>query len=115
MATAVGAYELEILTGPGTEEGERARLNLFGEQGRERLGRIYFYAPQVTLQNDFVDRGSNPVLHLHTEMLSSVLDLLHSEKMLFVAIRGGDPEKYLHTTEQHRGRLTTTTEPGVIF
>jgi hypothetical protein len=116
VATAVGAYELEIITGPGTEKGERARLNLFSERGiRDRLGRIYFYGPQVTLENDFVDRGSNPVLHLHTEMLSSVLVLLDSEKPLFVAIRGGDPEKYLHITEQHRGRLTTTTEDDIIF
>lgn len=102
MATAVGAYELEIITGPDIEEGERARLNLFSEQGGERLGRIYFYGPQVTLQNDFVDRGSNPVLHLHTGMLSSVLDLLHSEKPLFVEL-----------TEQQRGRLTTTED--IIF
>jgi hypothetical protein len=105
VATAVGAYELEIITGPGKEESERARLNLFSELGRrDRLGRIYFYGPQVTLKNDFVDRGDNPVLHLHTEMLSSVLDLLHSEMPLFVEI-----------TEQHRGRLTTTTEDDIIF
>jgi hypothetical protein len=59
VATAVGAYELEIITGPGTEKGERARLNLFSELGRrDRLGRIYFYGPQVTLKNDFVDRGT---------------------------------------------------------
>ena len=98
MATAVGAYEVEIVTGPGIEEGERARLNLFGEQGRERLGRIYFYGPEVTLQNDFVDRGSNPVLHLHMGALSSVLALLNSEKPLFIEL------------EQDRGRLTTTEE-----
>ena len=42
MATAVGAYEAEIITGPSIEEGERATLNLFGEQGGDRLGRIYF-------------------------------------------------------------------------
>jgi hypothetical protein len=51
----------------------------------------------VPLERDFVDRGSNPVLHLHTDMLSSVLDLLHSEKPLFVEF-----------TELQRGRLTTT-------
>jgi hypothetical protein len=66
VATAVGAYEVEIFTGPRIEEGERvARLNLFSEQGGDFLGRIYFYGPQVTLESDFVDRGSNPVLHLH--------------------------------------------------
>ena len=103
MATEVGAYELEIITGPTIEEGERlARLNLFSEQGGERIGRIYFYDPQVTLESDFVDRGSNPVLHLHTGMLSSVLDLLNSEKPLFIGF-----------TEQNRGRLTTT--EGTIF
>ncbi|HET6688923.1 MAG TPA: hypothetical protein VFG82_06100, partial [Rubrobacter sp.] len=75
---------------------ERARLNLFSEQGGERLGRIYFYDPQVILESDFVDRGSNPVLHLHTGMLSSVLDLLNSEKPLFIEL------------EQNRGRLMTT-------
>jgi hypothetical protein len=97
VATAVGAYEVEITTGSSIEEGETvARLNLFSEQGGERLGRIYFYGPQVILESDFVDRGSNPVLHLHVGMLSSVLDVLNSEKPLFVDF-----------TEQ-RGRLTTT-------
>jgi hypothetical protein len=97
VIAAVGAYEVEIVTGPAMDAGgERARLNLFSEQGGERLGRIYFYGPQVILESDFVDRGSNPVLHLHVGMLSSVLDLLNSEKPLFVDF-----------TEQ-RGRLTTT-------
>jgi hypothetical protein len=99
VATAVGAYELEIITGPPVEEGEIvARVNLFSEQGGDRLGSIYFYGPQVTLESDFVDRGSNPVLHLHLGMLSSVLDLLNSEKPLFIEL------------EQNRGRLTTTDE-----
>jgi hypothetical protein len=97
VATEVGAYEVEIITGPSVEEGERARLNLFSEQGGDRLGRIYFYGPQVPLESDFVDRGSNPVLHLHIGMLSSVLALLNSEKRLFIGF-----------TEQNRGRLTTT-------
>ena len=101
MATAVGAYEVEITTGPSIEEGERARLNLFSEQGGERLGRIYFYDPQVTLQSDFVDRGSNPVLHLHMGALSSVLGLLNSEKPQLIEL------------EQNRGRLMTTEE--IIF
>jgi len=102
VATAVGAYEAEIITGPSIEEGERATLNLFGEQGGDRLGRIYFYGPQVPLEGDFVDRGSNPVLHLHIGMLSSVLALLNSEKPLFIEL-----------TEQNRGRLTTTED--IIF
>jgi hypothetical protein len=96
VVTEVGAYEVEIITGPSVEEGERARLNLFSEQGGDRIGRIYFYGPQVPLESDFVDRGSNPVLHLHIGMLSSVLDLLNSEKPLFIEL------------EQNRGRLTTT-------
>jgi hypothetical protein len=96
VATEVGAYEVEIITGPSVEEGERARLNLFSEQGGDRIGRIYFYGPQVPLESDFVDRGSNPVLHLHIGMLSSVLDLLNSEKPLFIEL------------EQNRGRLMTT-------
>jgi hypothetical protein len=96
VVTEVGAYEVEIITGPSVEEGERARLNLFSEQGGDRIGRIYFYGPQVPLESDFVDRGSNPVLHLHIGMLSSVLDLLNSEKSLFIEL------------EQNRGRLTTT-------
>jgi hypothetical protein len=98
VATAVGPYEVEIITGPSVDlQGVRARFNLFSEQGGEFLGRIYFYGPGVPLERDFVDRGSNPVLHLHTDMLSSVLDLLHSEKPLFVEF-----------TELQRGRLTTT-------
>jgi hypothetical protein len=99
VATEVGAYEVAIITGPPVEEGERARLNLFSEQGGDRIGRIYFYGPQGPLESDFVDRGSNPVLHLHIGMLSSVLDLLNSEKRLFIEL-----------TEQNRGRLTTTEE-----
>jgi hypothetical protein len=76
VAFAVGAYEVEIITGTGVDEdGVRAKLNLFSEQEGMRLGRIYFYGPDETLEGDFVDRRSNPVLHLHTDMLSSVLDL----------------------------------------
>jgi hypothetical protein len=99
VLTAIGAYEVEIVTGPPMEEGERARLNLFAEQGGDRVGRIYFYGAEVALKSDFVDRGSNPVLHLHIGMLSSVLALLESEKPLFVEL-----------TEQDMGRLTTTEE-----
>jgi hypothetical protein len=102
VATAVGAYEVEIVTGPSTEEGERARLNLFGEQGGDLIGPIYFYEPQVPLESDFVDRGSNPVLHLHIGTLSSVMALLEGEKPLFIEL-----------TEQNRGRLTTTED--IIF
>ena len=98
MLAAVGAYEVEIVTGSPEEEGERARINLFAEQGGDRIGRIYFYDPQVTLESDFVDRGSNPVLHLHMGVLSSVLALLNSEKPLFIEL------------EQNKGRLTTTEE-----
>jgi hypothetical protein len=94
VATAVEEYELEILTGPS--EDVEARLDLFSGQGRLPVARISFYGPQVTLKRDFVDRGSNPVLHLHTGMLSSVLDLLQSEKPLFVELT------------EHQGRLTTT-------
>lgn len=94
MATAVEEYELEILTGP--REGVEARLDLFSGQGRFPVARISFYGPQVTLERDFVDRGGSLVLHPHTGMLSSVLDLLHGEKPLFVELT------------EHRGRLTTT-------
>jgi hypothetical protein len=97
VATPVGAYEVEIITGTAVDvEGVRAKLNLFSEQGGGRLGRFYFYGPDETLEGDFVDRGSNPVLHLHTDMLSSVLALLNSEKPLFVEFSG------------QRGGLTTT-------
>jgi hypothetical protein len=103
VATAVREYELEILTGP--REDVEARLNLFS--GHERfpaalpVARISFYGPQVTLERDFVDRGEILELHLHTGMLSSVLDLLHSEEPLFVEL-----------TDQ-RGRLTTTAEDSL--
>jgi hypothetical protein len=102
VTTAVGAYEVEIVTGPSEEEGERARINLFTEQGGDRIGRIYFYEPQVPLESDFVDRGSNPVLHLHIGTLSSVLALLEGEKPLFIEL-----------TAQNKGRLTTTED--IIF
>jgi hypothetical protein len=102
VATAVGAYEVEIITGLSEGEVERAKINLFAEQGGDRIGRIYFYGPQVILESDFVDRGSNPVLHLHIGTLSSVLALLDGEKPLFIEL-----------TEQNRGRLTTT--EAIIF
>ena len=83
MATAVGAYELEILTGTvEDEEGKRAELTLLGEQG-ERLANITFYEPEVTLGSEFVSRANLPLLQLHTDMLSSVLALLDSEKPVF--------------------------------
>ncbi len=83
MATAVGAYELAILTGPvEDEEGRRAELTLLGEQG-ERLANITFYGPEVTLGSEFVSRASLPLLQLHTDMLSSVLALLEGKKPVF--------------------------------
>jgi hypothetical protein len=102
VATAVGGYEVEIITGPPVEEDQRAKINLLGEQEGDHIGRIYFYEPQVPLGSDFVDRGSNPVLHLHIGTLSSVLALLDGEKPLFIEL-----------TEQQRGRLTTTED--IIF
>jgi len=86
--TAVVGYELEILTGPRTdEEGQRAELTLLGEEGTPS-GFITFYDPEVTLGPNFVNRASRPMLQLHTDMLSSVLALLHSEKPLFVSEEG---------------------------
>jgi hypothetical protein len=39
VATAVGPYEVEIITGPSVDlQGVRARFNLFSEQGGEFLG-----------------------------------------------------------------------------
>lgn len=85
MATAVGAYELEILTGPTEDEAGRrvrAELSLLGEQG-ERLAFIAFYGPEVTLGPEGVSRANLPLLQLHTDMLSSVLALLDGEKPVF--------------------------------
>ena len=83
MTTAVGAYELEILTGSvEDEEGRRAELTLLGEQG-ERLANITFYEPEVTLGSEFVSRANLPLLQLHTDMLSSVLALLDGGKPVF--------------------------------
>lgn len=102
MATAVGTYELEILTGPGSDEdeGRRAELTLRSEQG-DPLGSITFYDPETTLGPDFVSRASRPLLHLHTDMLSSVLVLLNSDKPVFVEYtdRGGR----VATTEDSTG------------
>lgn len=91
MSTAVGGYDLQILTGPivakeggsAEEEGRRASLTLNNEQG-DPLGSIGFYGPEVTLPHDLVSRAGRPMLHLHTDMLSSVLALLHSGKRVFV-------------------------------
>ncbi len=89
MATAVGAYDLEILTGPTPDEdGRRAELTLSSEQG-DPLGSITFYGPEITLGPDFVSRANRPLLHLHTDMLPSVLVLLHSEKRVFVEFTAG--------------------------
>ena len=96
VATAVRAYELEILTGPSTdEEGRRAELILSGEQG-EPLGTVTFYDPEAKLPHDFVSRASRPLLHMRADMLPSVLALLHSDKPLFVEYT------------DRGGRLTTT-------
>jgi hypothetical protein len=111
-AKAVRAYEVEIKTGPSQdEEGGtlesiratvRAEVRLLGEPGEalgeergEPLRRIYFYGPEVALERDHVDRANRPILHLHTDMLSSVLHLLESEQPVFVELR------------EPRGRLTT--------
>jgi hypothetical protein len=91
-AEAVRAYEVEIKTGPSRdEEGINAEVWLLGEpsevEGEEQgelLGRIYFFRPEITLKDDGVDRLSRPILHLHTDMLSSVLNLLDSENPVFV-------------------------------
>lgn len=95
MTTPVGAYELEILTGPTVEEGtsteengRRATLALESEQG-DPLGSITFYGPEVTLPPDFVSRANRPLLHLHTDTLPSVLALLQSEKRVFVEFTDG--------------------------
>ena len=101
VADAVGTYELEILTGPGDDEqGSRAELSLRGEQG-EPLGSITFYDPEVTLGHDFVSRASRPMLHLHTDMLPSVLALLNSDKPVFVELTDS------------AGRLTTAGDSTV--
>jgi hypothetical protein len=91
VSTEVGAYELEILTGPVVveeggfieEEGRRASLTLIDEQG-DPLGSISFYGPEVALPPDLVSRANRPMLHLPTDMLSSVLALLDSKKRVFV-------------------------------
>ena len=96
---AVRTYEVEVKTGPSEdEEGSgatvRAEVRLLGkpsealgeEQG-EPIGRIRFYGSEVALESDYVDRASRPILHLHTDMLSSVLHLLDSEKAVFVELR----------------------------
>jgi hypothetical protein len=91
VAGAVGAYELEILTGSrGEEEGRRAELFLRGEQG-DRLASITFYDPGVALGQEFVSRANMPMLQLHSEMLPSVLALLNGDKPVFVELtdRGG--------------------------
>lgn len=101
VAEAVGAYELEILTGSrGEEEGRRAELFLRSEQG-DRLASIAFYDPEATLGQEFVSRANMPMLQLHTDMLPSVLALLHGDKPVFVELtdRGGR----LTTTEDSTG------------
>jgi hypothetical protein len=109
-AKAVRAYAVEIKTGPtedeeGSQATVRAMVRLLGEPGEalgeergEPIGHIYFYGPEVTLESDFVSRASRPILHLHTDMLSGVLNLLESEKPVFVELR------------EPRGRLTTDEE-----
>jgi hypothetical protein len=106
-AKAVRAYQVEIKSGPsedeeGSEAPVRAEVRLLGEPtealGEEQgkpIGHIYFYGPEVTLESDFHSRASRPILHLHTDMLSSALNLLESEKRVFVELEGS------------RGRLTT--------
>lgn len=74
--------------------------SLLSEQG-DHVGSITFYEPDVTLGHDFVSRASRPLLHLHTDMLSSVLALLNSDKSVFVEYT------------DRGGRLTTTDDSTV--
>lgn len=95
---AVVGYELEILTGPReAEEEQRAELTLLDEQGTPS-GFITFYDAEVTLGPNFVNRAGRPMMQLHTEMLSSVLALLHGEKPVFVS----------------EGRLTNTEDSSTV-
>jgi hypothetical protein len=68
VATPVGAYEVEIITGTAVDvEGVRAKLNLFSEQGGGRLGRIYFYGPDETLAGSLEQRKAAVRRILRTE------------------------------------------------
>jgi hypothetical protein len=97
VATPVGAYELEIITGrTELESGRRAKLTLLGEQG-ERLAFITFVGPEVGLGVEFVDEADVPVLGLPADMLSGVLVLLHSEKRVFFEFT----DKGRLTTREH--------------
>jgi hypothetical protein len=85
VSTAVAGYELEILTGPREEEdGKRAELTLLDEQGAP-VAHLTVCDPEVPLGPNFVSRASRHMMQLHTDMLSSVLALLHSGKPLFVS------------------------------
>jgi hypothetical protein len=89
--TAGGGYDLVITSGrlvdaeSGSveDQGKRARLTLNDEQGNPSA-HISFYGPEVPLPVDFLSRASRPILHLYTDMLPSVLALLHSGKPVFV-------------------------------
>jgi hypothetical protein len=74
-------YVVTINTG---ENGDRrAEIHLFGAN-EKRVGRIYFNDPDARTEADFVDRGSNPVVHLPSSMLQSTLDLLRNESPVFI-------------------------------
>ena len=88
VAKAIDGYELEIITGATeNEEDMRAELTLLDDQGSV-LGYISFYEPKVALGPDFVSRAGRPMMQLHTDMLSSVLAVLHGEKRVFVGESG---------------------------
>ena len=97
MSDAIATYAIFLNTGAVTAE--RATVWLKGVGG-EPFGRIQFYDDDAHASaGDFVDRGSNPVLHLPSARLGDVLDLLRNESPVFVNLF------------QDRGLLSTEEEP----
>jgi hypothetical protein len=108
VPTLVESYELTIATGnSGAFEGygySRATLVLLGKKGR-RLASIAFHPPKRELSYDEIrDRtsdGEEFELFLPTDMLTSVLSLLESEKPVTLTYGEG-------STRTPWGILTTT-------
>jgi hypothetical protein len=100
----VESYELSIRTGnSGTFEdyGEaRADIILLGKKGR-RLATITFHPPHTEVPGDAWYGTDEPELHLPTDMLSSVLAFLESEKPVTLTYGEG-------STRNPWGILTTT-------
>jgi hypothetical protein len=75
----VAQYRVLFYGGAEGYEERRAEVYLYGEDG-ERLGSIRFYDPEMSLPDDRRLEDGTITMHLGSEMLKNVIDILRNEK-----------------------------------